>query len=197
MFSINSCCVSTKTTPVTSVSGWRCEISIGRCPMHWHIGHVVEIVNMEIAFARLLRPLTTARRFQLPVKRESRTRLELVDRKWTFEWNCSQSKCTVVKVHSSGGPMKLSQSSSSCCLSPHSVADLTAEMRTDVRRTVLRKCSTQIARIVVRKYAHCLKWRWSSPGSGSRSTIAVATVHHTLPHYCNVINVHCALSHYH
>ena len=36
MFSINSCCVLTKTTPVTSVSGWRREISIGRCPTHWH-----------------------------------------------------------------------------------------------------------------------------------------------------------------
>ena len=51
-------------------------------------------------------------------------------------------------------------------------------------RTVLRKCSTQMrtsfyanARIVVRKCVHCLKWRWSSPGSGSRCTIAVF-VHH-------------------
>ena len=42
-------------------------------------------------------------------------------------------------------------------------------------------CFTKVfnanARSFVRKCAHCLKWRWSSPGSGSRCTIAVF-VHH-------------------
>ena len=52
-------------------------------------------------------------------------------------------------------------------------------MRTDVRKWTHRfpKVFNANAHIVVRKCVHCLKWRWSSPGSGSRCTIAVL-VHH-------------------
>ena len=52
-------------------------------------------------------------------------------------------------------------------------------MRTDVRKWTHRfpKVFNANAHIVVRKCVHCLKWRWSSPGSGSRCTIAVF-VHH-------------------
>ena len=52
-------------------------------------------------------------------------------------------------------------------------------MRRVVRKWTHRfiKVFNANARIVVRKCAHCLKWRWSSPGSGSRCTIAVF-VHH-------------------
>ena len=48
------------------------------------------------------------------------------------------------------------------------------------------------ARSFVRKCAHCLKWRWSSPGSGSRCTIAVF-VHHwctiavATVHFCTIM----------